>query len=371
MSLFYFYKIMEKIKAVLILEDGTEFHGYSAGKVGIATGELAFNTSMTGYQEIFTDPSYSGQLLISTNAHIGNYGINNSESESTKVQISGFICKNYNVAHSRKQANSTIQDYFLDSNLVAIAGIDTRKLVSQIRNKGVMNAIISSEDLNIDRLKAILKDVPSMKGLELASKVSRKEIEIKGTGDLTVAVLDFGCKENIVDCIVDRGCKAHIFPIKSALKDILAINPKGVLLSNGPGDPETLIEEVELIRELIKTGIPIFGICLGHQLLGLANGLATKKMKRGHRGSNHPVKNLQTGLCEITAQNHGFSLDENSDFESNNVEITHVNLNDNTIEGIRIKNKPVFSVQYHPEANPGPHDSRYLFDNFVQLVNKN
>jgi carbamoyl-phosphate synthase small subunit len=356
--------------AILLMEDGTIFQGKAAGKIGVAIGEICFNTGMTGYQEVFTDPSYFGQLLVTTNAHIGNYGVKNSEVESESIKIAGLICKNFTVNYSRKQADDDIQDYFEKEGLVGISDVDTRAIVRHIRHKGAMNAIISSSILDVAELAAMLKQAPSMDGLELASKVSTTAPYFVGdpAAKHKVAVLDFGTKRNILECMANRGCYLKVFPAKTPLSELQAFNPDGFFLSNGPGDPAAMDYAVTTVKEILKQDKPIFGICLGHQLLALALDIPTYKMFNGHRGINHPVKNLVTGHCEITSQNHGFAVDPKAIAAKENVEITHRNLNDDTIEGIRVKGKKAFSVQYHPEAAPGPHDARYLFDDFVNLM---
>ena len=361
----------QQTPAILLLEDGTVFHGHAAGKIGTTTGEICFNTGMTGYQEIFTDPSYSGQLLVATNAHIGNYGTRHAETESESIKIAGLICKNYTTKYSRIMADESIQEYFESEKLVGISSVDTRSIVRHIRHKGAMNAIISSEILEIAELRKLLDKVPNMEGLELASKVSTEEPYYLGEANskYKVAVLDFGVKRNILDCLVKRNCYLKVFPAKTPFEKIKAWNPDGYFLSNGPGDPAPMDYAVETTQAILKEDKPLFGICLGHQILALSIGIPTYKMHNGHRGINHPVKNLATGKCEITSQNHGFGVSpEAIENNKDKVEITHVNLNDNTIEGIKIKHKKAFSVQYHPEASPGPHDSRYLFDNFISLI---
>ncbi len=352
-----------------MLADGTVFYGKAAGKIGTTTGEICFNTGMTGYQEVFTDPSYFGQILVATNAHIGNYGTKASDTESESVKIAGFICKNFTNSYSRTKADSSIQDYFEKENLIAICDVDTRAIVRHIRDKGAMNCIISSETTDLAILSERLAQVPNMEGLELASLVSHSEKYIVGDADAAfkVAVLDFGCKQNILRSLAARGCALHVFPAKTDAAVLRALNPDGYFLSNGPGDPSAMQYAVNTVKEILTDDKPLFGICLGHQLLALAADIPTYKMHNGHRGINHPVKNLRTGIGEITSQNHGFTVDAKViSARPDDIEITHINLNDDTIEGIRLRNhRAAFSVQYHPESAPGPHDSRYLFDEFV------
>jgi carbamoyl-phosphate synthase small subunit len=357
--------------AVLLLEDGTVFHGQAAGKIGTTTGEICFNTGMTGYQEIFTDPSYYGQIMVMTNAHIGNYGAKNSESESNSIKIAGLVCKNFTVPYSRQLADHSIQEYFEGEQMVGISDVDTRAIVRHIRNKGAMNAIISSETTDIKKLKERLAATPSMDGLELASQVSTKEAYTFGheDADFRVAALDYGIKQYILECMRDRDIYVKVFPAHTELEELKAFNPDGYFLSNGPGDPGAMDYAVDLAKKILREDKPLFGICLGHQLLARAVDIPTYKMHNGHRGINHPVKNLVNGHCEITSQNHGFGVSPEAIRDNmDKVEITHINLNDDTIEGIRLKDKPAFSVQYHPEASPGPHDSRYLFQDFVKLM---
>ncbi len=365
-------KYHQKQKAILLLEDGKVFEGKAAGKIGTTTGEICFNTGMTGYQEIFTDPSYFGQIIVMNNVHVGNYGIEETEVESNSVKISGMICKKFNEGFSRKRAQQSLQDYFEKNNVVSISDVDTRAIVRYIRDKGAMNCVISSENTDIDSLKKILAKVPKMEGLELSSKVATtKPFEMGDKNSkFKVAVVDFGTKTNILRSLVERGCYLRVFPMKTALKEMLEFNPDGFMLTNGPGDPGVMKDEIALVKEIVNTSKPVFGICFGHQLLAESQGIKTYKMHAGHRGINHPVKNLISGKCEVTSQNHGFSV-KAEDVKSNpNIEITHVNLNDGTIEGIRLKDKPAFSVQHHPEACPGPYDSRYLFDEFVENIVK-
>ena len=358
------------VSAVLVLEDGHVFHGQAFGKIGTTSGEICFNTGMTGYQEVFTDPSYSGQVLIMNSVHIGNYGVKDDDVESNSVKIRGLIGRNLEDKFSRFQANAALSDYLIQHGIVGIEGIDTRALVIHIRQQGAMNCIISSEGKTVEDLKIELANVPNMGGLELASAVSTVVPYYKGNpaSGKRVAVLDFGIKQNILQCMVSRGMYAKVFPAKSAVAALLDFEPDGFFISNGPGDPAAMPYAVETIKELVKLNKPIFGICLGHQLLALAHDIPTFKMHHGHRGLNHPVKNIITGKSEITTQNHGFGVDPEAVRNADHIEITHLNLNDNSIEGIRIKDKPFFSVQYHPEATPGPHDSRYLFDDFMSLM---
>lgn len=358
-------------KAILLLDDGSVFYGRAAGKVGTTGGEICFNTGMTGYQEIFTDPSYHGQVLVMTNVHIGNYGIKEEEEESDQIQISGLICREFTDAYHRPLAQESIQTYLERKGLVAITDVDTRELVRKIRDKGAMNCLISSETTDIAVLQQKLKALPDMNGLELSSKVSTKEAYDMGNPDskFRVAALDLGIKRNILRNLISRDCYVRVFPARTSFEEIRGWDPDGYFISNGPGDPAAMPYAVETAKQMIETGKPVFGICLGHQILALSVGIDTYKMHHGHRGINHPVKNLLTGKCEITSQNHGFGvrpdlIRANSDI----VEITHVNLNDDTIEGIQLKNHNAFSVQYHPEASPGPHDSNYLFDDFLNRL---
>ena len=355
--------------AILMLQDGTVFHGHAIGAIGTSTGEIAFNTGMTGYQEVFTDPSYYGQVLIMTNAHIGNYGVHKDEQESGSMKIAGLIIKNFSPTYSRISANGSLQEMCEKDGVVGISNVDTRALVRHVRNKGAMNCIISSEITDENELKKRLETVPSMDGLELSSKVSCTETRESGDpSGHRVALLDLGVKENIIRCLNDRGCFVKVFPYNASASEIMEWNPEGIMLSNGPGDPSAMKGVVEQVKELSLSGIPVYGICLGHQVLCLSQGLSTEKMFNGHRGLNHPILNLNTGKGEITSQNHGFVVSMEDAENNSDVEVTHKHLNDGTLAGIKLKNRPVFSVQYHPEASAGPHDSRYLFDQFVELI---
>ncbi len=358
---------MSSTQAVLLLKDGTYFKGTAVGKIGTTTGEICFNTGMTGYQEVFTDPSYFGQILVETNVHIGNYGVSTFDVESENIKIAGLVCSTFAHHHSRKMASSSIDDYFVGNQVVGIQNIDTRQVVRHVRDKGAMNAIISSEITDISQLKKMLDEVPDMAGLELSSQVSTKNFYTVGSdqAQFKVAVLDYGVKKNIVRCLNERDAFCGVFNAHTTAEEVMKWAPDGILVSNGPGDPSAMDYAVKTVKDLLDINIPMFGICLGNQLLGRAMGLDTFKMHNGHRGLNHPVKNLITGHCEITSQNHGFAL-KSTDVPD--LEVTHMNLNDNTIEGIRVKGKRAFSVQYHPESSPGPHDSRYLFDDFMSIV---
>ena len=364
-------KYQSKKKAVLILADGTIFHGKAVGNEGTAFGEVCFNTGMTGYQEIFTDPSYFGQIMVTTNAHIGNYGVTEEiEMESDGVKIAGLVCKNFSYNFSRPEASGSLEDFLNKNNLFAICDVDTRALVSYIRDNGAMNAVISTDVANIGILKERLAQVPDMNGLELASKVSTKEPYYFGDENATfkIAALDIGIKKNILRSLANRDAYIKVFPYNATFNEMQDWNPDGYFLSNGPGDPEPLNEAIELAKEILSRNLPLFGICLGHQVIALANGIPTYKMYNGHRGINHPVMNLVTGKGEITSQNHGFAVDREATEAHSDVEITHVHLNDNTVAGIRMKSKNCFSVQYHPEASPGPHDASYLFDQFIENI---
>ncbi len=364
-------KYHTKKKALLLLADGTIFYGKAIGnKEGTAVGEVCFNTGMTGYQEIFTDPSYFGQLMVATNAHIGNYGTNADEVESDSIKIAGLIVKNFSYEYSRPSADMSLLEFLDKNNLFAISDVDTRALVSYIRDNGAMNALISTRVDDIDALKEELKKVPSMEGLELASKVSAKEPYYYGeeNAQYKISALDIGIKKNILRNLAKRGAYIKVFPYNTPFEEMKEWNPDGYFVSNGPGDPEPLTDAIETTKGMIDSNKPLFGICLGHQVLALANGVSTYKMHNGHRGINHPILNLVTGKGEITSQNHGFAVNREETEANKDLEITHVHLNDKTVAGIKMKDKDVFSVQYHPEASPGPHDADYLFDQFFEAI---
>ena len=359
--------VINSQKAYLVLQDGTVFEGNAIGKIGTTTGEIAFNTGMTGYQEVFTDPSYFGQIVVMTMDHIGNYGVADKDAESDSIKISGLVCKNYSPMHSRTMADTSLNDYFIEHEFTGICDVDTREIVKHIRDAGAMNAIISSEILDVTELKKMVKEVSSMEGLELSSKVwSKESYEVNEAGIKKVALLDLGSKKNIIDCLTERGCHVKVYPGDTSYADMKSWNPDGFMISNGPGDPAAMPYAVKTIKEILEANDTMFGICLGSQILAQAVGMKTFKLQKGHRGQNHPVQNLLTGKSEMTSQNHGFAIDPESN--NSNAEVTHVNLNDNTVEGIRVKDKNAFAVQYHPEASPGPHDSRYLFDDFVAMM---
>jgi len=363
-------KYIEKKPAVLVLEDGSIYKGNAVGKIGTTTGEICFNTGMTGYQEIYTDPSYYGQIIVNTTSHIGNYGVHHDEDESIKVQFNGLVCKDFASYHSRFKSYGSLQAYFESNDIVGISDVDTREIVRKIRDAGAMNAIISSEILDEQVLLAKVKEVPSMVGLELSSKVSTKEVYEVGdpSSDFKVAVLDLGIKRSILTNFTDRSCFCKVFPYDTPYETLAEWKPDAFFISNGPGDPAATSGAIDTVKKILQTGTPLFGICLGHQIIALACGIETFKMHHGHRGINHPVKNLFTGLCEVTSQNHGFAVSMESLEKSELAELSHINLNDNVVAGIRLKDKKAFSVQFHPESSPGPHDSRYLFDDFVSMI---
>jgi len=363
-------KYNNRPQAILLLKDGTIFYGKSIGIEGTTFGEVAFNTGTTGYQEIFTDPSYFGQIMVTTNAHIGNYGVNDEDVESNGVKISGLVCKNFSFTYSRDNASESLFDYLKKQNLIVISDVDTRALVSYIRDNGAMNAIISTDGTSIEDLKEKLNKAPEMNGLELASKVSTKEPYFFGNENakFKISALDLGIKTNILRNLANRDCYVKVFPYDASFEDLKSFNPDGYFLSNGPGDPEPLHSAQKVAKDILMNNKPLFGICLGHQVIALANGISTYKMFNGHRGINHPVKNLITGKGEITSQNHGFAVVKEELTNHPEFELTHEHLNDGTVAGMRMKNKNCFSVQYHPEASPGPHDSSYLFDQFIENI---
>lgn len=360
--------VSQRPKAVLLLADGTRFDGRAIGAIGTTVGEICFNTGMTGYQEIFTDPSYTGQIVTLASPHIGNYGVKDGEEESTRVTIAGLVVKKFSEVWSRPGGTSSLDDHLKAHGIVGISDVDTRKLVRHIRDHGACNAVIDSSGMSDDALEATLAAAPDMAGLELSSKVSTKEPYLAGDPQATyrVALLDCGIKLNSIRNLVVRGCLVKVFPMSSTIAQMMEWKPSGFLLSNGPGDPGAMPKTVELVRSILDAGLPVFGICLGHQLLAQCHGVGTLKMHHGHRGINHPVKNLVTGRDEVTSQNHGFVVDRKQVESHSELEVTHLHINDGTLAGFRVKGRPVFSVQYHPEAGPGPYDSHYLFDDFIE-----
>jgi len=363
-------KYQTRKKAFVLLADGTKFYGKSIGIEGSAFGEICFNTGMTGYQEIFTDPSYFGQIMVTTNTHIGNYGFLENDSQWDRISISGLICKEFSFSYSRAAAGQSLFDYLKHHKLVTISDVDTRALVNYIRENGAMNAVISTEIEREEELVNELQNAPSMVGLELASKVSTNEAYTYGNPDarFKIAALDLGIKRNILKHLASRDMFVKVFPYNTDLETMAALNPDGYFISNGPGDPEPLESVQAVTKQIIDSGKPLFGICLGHQIIALANGIPTFKMFNGHRGINHPVKNILTGKGEITSQNHGFAVEMEAAKNHPYIEITHIHLNDQTLAGMRLIDKPCFSVQYHPEAGPGTNDSVYLFDQFKEMI---
>lgn len=356
--------------AYVLLQDGTIFYGKSVGLSGTSFGEVCFNTGVTGYQEIFTDPSYFGQIMVTTNAHIGNYAIKYNESESSSIKINALVCRNFTQKGSRAGKDKHLIDFFKENNTIAISDVDTRALVRHIRKNGAMNVIVSTEIDKLDEHKKQLAEAPSMKGLELSSKVTTQTAYFYGNENAPykIAAIDFGIKENILRSLAERNCYIKVFPCNTTAIEVKSWDADAYFFSNGPGDPGAMESSFPLVKELIETGKPSFGICLGHQLIALANGLSTFKMHHGHRGINHPIMNKITGKGEISSQNHGFAVVMESLENHPEIELTHQHLNDGTVAGIRLKNYPCFSVQYHPEAAPGPNDAKYLFDDFIQLI---
>ena len=368
--------------AILALEDGSVFHGRSFGAPVERSGEVVFNTALTGYQEVFTDPSYAGQIVILTNPQIGNYGTNVADNEAAHPFIEGLVVREFSSLTSNWRSDDAANHFLSQSSIPIISDLDTRALVRHLRSKGVMRGVLSAAGSDPAALVDKARNIPTMAGLDLASRVTTREryewtspvdpcspSEIVGRAAepaLHVVAYDYGIKRNILRRLAHVGCRVTVVPALTSAEDVLALNPDGVFLSNGPGDPEPLVPQVNNIRKLIGKK-PIFGICLGHQLLGLACGGKTFKLKFGHRGINHPVRNELNQKVEITSHNHGFAVDPDS-FNLNDVEVTHINLNDQTLEGFRHRHHPVYCVQYHPEAAPGPHDSHYLFDDFVSLM---
>jgi len=360
--------------AILLLQDGRFFYGEQLGSMGETIGEVCFNTGLTGYQEILTDPSYCSQIVIMTAPHIGNYGINPDDAESDRIQVAGYVIKEETPVPSNWRSSQSLDAYLKEYNIVGIQNIDTRALTHHIRDKGAMNGVISTIDFELDSLMQKLSNAPSMTGLDLAKVVTTKnsfkwpinQFDYQRV-KINLAVIDFGIKRNILRLFNEYGCDITIFPANVTSNELLDFDPDGLFLSNGPGDPEAVTYGIDTVKSLLGK-LPIFGICLGHQILSLALGAKTFKLKFGHRGINHPVKNLETGRVEITSQNHGFAVQLDSLPE--NVIPTHINLNDNTLAGIRCRDISAFSVQYHPESSPGPHDSRYLFQQFIKMIEK-
>ncbi|MDR1989866.1 MAG: glutamine-hydrolyzing carbamoyl-phosphate synthase small subunit [Acidobacteriaceae bacterium] len=373
---------MQEREAVLVLEDGSVFRGMAAGADGVATGEVVFNTSLSGYQEILTDPSYSRQIVTMTCAEIGNYGVSTADVESRAPRVAGFVIRDESPLASNWRATGTLRDYLASHGIVAISDIDTRALTRLLRSSGVMRGVIATgSQLDVEALVQEARQIPQMEGSDLVTGVTTPRafdwqaedpdeydipVEHRATRRLKIAAYDFGMKWNILRRLSAHNCDIRVYPAATPAADVLATNPDGVFLSNGPGDPAAVPYAITSARQIVQANIPTFGICLGHQILGLAMGGKTFKLKFGHRGGNHPVKNLETGKIEITSQNHGFAVDPAS--LPSDVLVTHTNLYDGTVEGLRHKTHPVFSVQYHPEAAPGPHDADYLFQHFVQLI---
>ncbi|MXP56474.1 glutamine-hydrolyzing carbamoyl-phosphate synthase small subunit [Pantoea sp. Mhis] len=369
--------------ALLVMEDGTRFHGQAIGVTGFTVGEVVFNTSMTGYQEIVTDPSYSHQIVTLTYPHIGNVGINATDAESSQIHVRGLIVRDLSLATSNFRSEESFSSYLQRNNIIGISNVDTRKLTRLLRTKGTQNGcIISGNDSNISLALKNLQEFSGLQGVDLVKEVTTTKYYIWQTGSsafkgeekqiikllFNVVVYDYGIKRNILRMLVDRGCRLIVVPAQTTAEDVLKLNPDGIFLSNGPGDPKSCDYAIKAIKILLNTNIPIFGICLGHQLLALANGAKIIKMKHGHHGANHPVKDLDNNIVIITAQNHNFTVDK-SNLTTNHLRITHISLFDQTIQGIHCINKPAFSFQGHPESSPGPHDASMLFDHFIALIN--
>ena len=357
----------EQNPAILALEDGRYFIGKSFGAIGTTVGELVFNTSITGYQEILTDPSYAGQIVTLTYPEVGNYGANEEDLESKKIYARGLVIRHLSRTYSSWRATYSLSEFLAKQNIVGISDVDTRAITKHIRDKGAMRCALSNEDLNHEKLIQKAKSAGAMEGADFTAEVTSKRLFHMGSGQYRVAVVDFGIKANILNQLVDNNFSLDVYPAQVTAKEILASRPDGIFLSNGPGDPAACHNIIEEVKELVSSKLPIFGICLGHQLLSLALGAKTYKLKFGHRGGNQPVKDLLTGKVEITCQNHGFAVEENSLPDS--LALTHVNLNDKSVEGFTHRALPIFAVQYHPEASPGPHDSRYLFQRFLDFIN--
>ena len=374
------------MNAVLALENGTWFRGVAAGALGKAYGEVVFNTNMTGYQEVLTDPSYAGQVIVMTCPQIGNYGVASEDVESRGTHVAGFVMREESTIASNWRSEKTLRAFLVEQGVVAIAGVDTRALTRLLRTAGVMRGVIATGTADPATLSKEAQSAPKMEGSDLVQRVTcDKAFDWSTGGDekdgyfhvvparragrpMRVAAYDYGIKENILRRLTAYGCQVSVFPAQTPASDLLAVKPDGIFLSNGPGDPAPLDYAISNVRDLVEADVPIFGICLGHQILGLAMGAQTYKLKFGHRGGNHPVKNLKTTKIEITSQNHGFAIEPES--VPADVEVTHINLYDQTIEGLRHKHRPVFSVQYHPEASPGPHDADYLFSEFLQEMER-
>ncbi len=359
-------------EAILYLQDGTTFHGRTLKQTGESIGEAVFNTALTGYQEVLTDPSYTGQIVVMTYPLIGNYGVNDEDQESDTIHVKGFVVKEFCRRPSNWRSKKNIIDYLDENKILAMEGVDTRALTRHLRLSGAMKAIISTEDFDSKSLQAKLDAAPSMEGADLVKGVStlKKYVwKAKGPRRYKIAAIDCGIKWNILRILADLGCETHVFPATASFKEIMNIKPDGLFLSNGPGDPAVVTYVIDTVKQALGH-TPIFGICLGNQILGLALGGNTYKLKFGHHGANHPVKDFEGNRIGITSQNHGFCVDIKS-LNLDDVEVIHVNLNDQSVEGIRHKKYPAFSIQYHPEAAPGPHDARYLFEQFITMIDKN